>query len=475
MMSSADRTANQPELSGRTSSTSLFARSALLPQGWADDVAIEVQGDTIVSVMPGSKPAGEVLDVLIPGIPNLHSHAFQRLIAGMAESRNSRSDSFWSWRDFMFRVLSALDPDALEDIYAYVFASMIEAGYTSVAEFHYVHNDRDGRAYDIDAEMSLRAVAAARAAGLAITHLPVVYCRGGFDNAPLNTHQRRLTCELDRAQAMAIAVRAEFKDWHGLNVGLAPHSLRAVAPSLLRPISQAVSELGPASVIHIHVSEQVQEVDECRRIHGLTPVELLSQSTDLSDRWNLIHCTQAKPQEFSAIAQAGATVVLCPVTEANLGDGAIDLPSLIASGARFGIGSDSQTSLDPWRELTLLEYSQRFRLKQRNVACDDRRSVGRFLVENCTGAGAKALGRSTGRLAVGYKADIVELRRDADPSLAFLSGDQFLDAWMFAADRSRPASVFVGGTRMVENGVHKASGQLKKSYLKAVERMRELL
>ncbi|MBZ9726312.1 formimidoylglutamate deiminase [Mesorhizobium sp. CO1-1-11] len=471
-MSSASLAADQPVASVKASSERLFARTALLPQGWAQDVAIDIDGDRIVSVTAGAKPAGEILDVVIPGIPNLHSHAFQRLVAGLAESRGARSDSFWSWRDFMFRVLGALDPDTLEDIYAFVFASMVEAGYTSVAEFHYVHNNPDGGSYDNDAEMSLRAVAAARTAGLPITHLPVVYCRGGFRDEPLSAHQRRLACELDRSQAIAIAVREAFKDWDSLNVGLAPHSLRAVAPSLLRPLADAVSELGPASVMHIHVSEQVQEVQECLSVHGLTPIELLSRSVDLNERWSLVHCTQAKPEELAEIARCGATVVLCPVTEANLGDGAIDLPALVQSGARFGIGSDSQASLDPWREFMLLEYSQRFRLRQRNIACDDRRSVGRFLSQDCASAGAKALGRSTGQLAPGYKADIVELRRDADPCLALLSGDQFLDAWIFAAHRSRPASVFVGGRRMVENGMHKASRALKQRYLKAVERLR---
>ena len=173
------------------------------------------------------------------------------------------------------------------------------------------------------------------------------------------------------------------------------------------------------------------------------------------------------------IAKSGAAIILCPVTEAYLGDGAVDMPSLIASGTRFGIGSDSQASLDPWRELKLLEYSQRFRFRQRNVACDDRNSVGRFLFESCTSTGAKALGRKTGRLAPGYKADILELRRDSDPCLSFLSGDQFLDAWIFAADRSRPTTVFAGGRRVVENGSHKASVELKRRYLKAVERLRE--
>ena len=474
-MDRAAGTPDKPCASDPKAATRLFARAALLPEGWMRDVAIEIVGDTIASVRSGAEPAGQIFDVFVPGIPNLHSHAFQRLMAGLTETRTAGSDSFWSWRDLMYDVVGVLDPDSLQDIYAYVFASMIEAGYTSVAEFHYVHNAPDGRHYDDDAEMSLRAVAAARTAGLAATHLPVVYCRAGLDDAPLGASQLRLACDLDRARRIASAVGTAFKDWDDLNVGLAPHSLRAVSPSLLHRIAESAREIGPASVVHIHVAEQVREVEECLSVHGVGPIGLLLRSVPVDSSWCLIHCTQATPQDFRAIGATGATVALCPVTEANLGDGIVDLPALVAGASAFGVGSDSQATLSPWQEFRSLEYAQRLAQRQRNVAADEGRSVGRFLVETSTAAGEAALGRRTGRLAPGYKADIVELRRDADASLASLEGDQFLDAWIFAADRARPSSVFVSGRRLVTDGVHRDAVDLERRYLSAVGRLRARL
>lgn len=474
-MAGASGNGDGARVSGPNATTRLFARAALLPDGWMRDVVIDVAGDTIAAVGPGAAPAGDVFDVLIPGIPNLHSHAFQRLMAGLTEARTARSDGFWSWRDLMYGVVGVLDPDSLEDIYAYVFASMIEAGYTSVAEFHYVHNAPDGSHFDNDAEMSLRAVAAARTAGLAVTHLPVVYCRAGFGDAPLGASQRRLACDLDRAHGIASVVRDAFRDWDDLNLGLAPHSLRAVSPSMLRRVAKGARDIGPASVVHIHVAEQVREVEECLSAHRIGPIGLLLGSVQVDPSWCLIHCTQATPHEFLELGATGATVALCPVTEANLGDGIVDLPALIAGASAFGIGSDSQAALSPWQEFLSLEYSQRLARRQRNIATDEGRSVGRFLVEKSTAAGEAALGRRTGRLAPGYKADIVELRRDADPSLAFLEGDKFLDAWIFAADRPRPSSVFVSGRRLVTDGVHRDAGDLERRYLAAVARLRARL
>jgi formimidoylglutamate deiminase len=455
---------------------SVFARVALLPSGWAKDVTIEWSAGRISRVDSG-QPAlssSRRCHVVLPGIPNLHSHAFQRILSGLTEATRSHADSFWSWRELMYKFLGVLDPDSIEDICAYVFAEMLRAGYTSVAEFHYVHNQAGGQPYNNPAELSFRVVQAARKAGIGITHLPVVYERGGFAETALTALQKRLACDVDRAVLIAEAISATYRSDQQVSIGLAPHSLRAVEPGKLGRIATVASKLARHLPIHIHVSEQVQEVNECIAQHQTTPINLLCDSVQLNSNWCLIHCTHATEQEFVRIAAARAVIGLCPTTEANLGDGTIDLVELMKAGALFGIGSDSQISIDPKEEWRILEYSQRLARRQRNIAVTAGHSVGRTLFQNSVEAAESVIGRPVGRIATGHVADLIELKQD-DPALALVDRDELLDFYIFASNRPAISTVIAAGQTVVVDGRHCNESDLAERYRRAMERLRSAL
>jgi formimidoylglutamate deiminase len=374
----------------------------------------------------------------------------------------------------MYRFLGVLDPDSIEDICAYVFSEMLCAGYTSVAEFHYIHNQAGGEPYDNPAELSFRVVRAARKAGIGITHLPAVYERGGFAGTSLNALQKRLACNVDQAARIAEIISEAYRSDQQVSIGLAPHSLRAVDPSKLEQIAAAANKLSPHLPIHIHVSEQIQEVDECIAKHRTTPINLLFESVQLNPNWCLIHCTHATEEEFGRIAAAGAIIGLCPATEANLGDGTIDLVGLMKAGARFGIGSDSQISIDPKEEWRILEYSQRHTHRKRNIAVTDGYSVGRTLFQNSVEAAASVIGRPIGRIANGYVADLIELNQN-DPVLALVDGDELLDSYIFATNRPAISTVIAAGQTVVVNGQHCNGSELAERYRRATMRLRSAL
>jgi formimidoylglutamate deiminase len=402
---------------------------------------------------------------------NLHSHAFQRAMAGMTEYRSAGQDSFWTWRTLMYRFLDRLGPEDVQAIAAMVMLEMAEAGYAAVAEFHYLHHAPGGGAYGDLAEMSGRIAAAAAETGLGLTHLPVLYERGGCDGRALAAGQLRFGNDPERfARLWEGAARALKALPEDTVLGVAPHSLRAASPEGIR----AVTALNPAMPIHIHVAEQVAEVTEVKAATGARPVEWLIGNTDLSSRWCLIHATQMEPFETEAMARSGAVAGLCPITEANLGDGMFDGVRFQAAGGTYGVGSDSNVRISLSEELRLLEYSQRLGLKGRAMLADGTRSTGRVLYETACRGGALAGGRNAGRIAVGQWADLVALDCQG-PDMAASRGDMLLDTFIFAGDDRMVAEVWSAGRHIVTGGRHAGRDGIVARYRAAMARLRDAL
>ena len=430
----------------------LFFDQALLPSGWARDVRVTVADGTTVAVAQDAPRAGadHVLGIAVPGLPNLHSHGFQRGMAGLAERRGPTADSFWTWREVMYHFLQRLSPDDVEAITAFAYMEMLEAGFTTVGEFHYMHHDVDGRPYANLGEMAERIAAASAQTRIGLTLLPSFYAYGGFGGAPPVAGQRRFINDPDRFLDLVQRARATVATLPEGRVGIAPHSLRAVTPATLRAICRATPD-GP---IHIHAAEQLREVEECVAALGRRPVEWLLENAALDSRWCVIHATHTTPGEIAALAASQAMVALCPLTEASLGDGLFDGAAYLAAGGRFGIGTDSNIQIDAAAELRQLEYGQRLARRARNVmTLVEGEATGRRLYATALAAGAQALQRPIGALAVGSRADIV-LLDDDHPDLTARDGDHWLDAWIFVAGRSAVKTVLVGGTTVVEAGRH---------------------
>jgi formimidoylglutamate deiminase len=449
----------------------LHAKTALLPDGWARDVSITIDAGKITAIETGVAAAGDPFDCLLPAMVNLHSHSFQRSMAGLTEYRSSGSDSFWTWRALMYQFLEQLTPDDVEAIAAMVMVEMAEAGFAGVGEFHYLHHAPGGAPYVNPAEMSARIAAAAQETGLGLTLLPVLYQRGGCDGRALSGGQLRFGCDGDRFQQL----------WHGAKASLralpddavlsvAPHSLRAVDATGLHLASQ----LAPNAPVHIHVAEQRAEVDEVLAATGARPVEWLLHNTDLSPRWCLIHATQMLPFETTAMAQTGAVAGLCPITEANLGDGIFDGPRFLQAGGRFGIGSDSNVRISLSEELRLLEYGQRLQTRSRAVFAVEGKSTGRMLYQGACQGGAIAAGRASGAIAVGQWADLLALDC-SHPDLAGREGDMILDSFIFARDDRIVSDVWSAGRHIVTGGRHWAKDQITARYAKTTARLRGLL
>ena len=418
----------------------LHFKMALLPDGWRNDVVVTAEHGIITAVEgAGTGPAERLSGAAVPGLPNLHSHAFQRAMAGLTERRGSEADSFWTWREQMYRFVERVAPDDLEAIAAFAYMEMLEAGFTSVAEFHYLHHQPDGRPYDNVAEMSERIMAAAAAVGIGLTLLPVLYRQGGFGGRPPSDGQRRF---LNTRESYARLMETRVP---GGAIGIAPHSLRAVTLDDLKWAATTFS----GKPAHIHVSEQTREVDDCLAAHGKRPVDLLMDTVAVDENWFLIHATHADAGEITRVAGARATVGLCPITEANLGDGLFNVPSLLAQHGRFGIGSDSNVRISAADELRTLEYGQRLFHRQRNVLGDSARSTGRRLFNGALGPNA---------IAPGQRADFVVLDGDG------FSDDAVLDHWLFAADNAAIKSVYCGGVPVVQNGRHKERERILARY-----------
>jgi len=447
-----------------------FAR-ALLPAGWASAVRLVLAEGLIARVETGVEPTvtDERHGVAIPGLPNVHSHAFQRAMAGLAEhgpGNVAPRDDFWTWRETMYRFVDRLEPADVESVAAFAYAEMLETGFTRVGEFHYLHHDREGRPYADPAELATRIFAGAAAAGIGLTLLPSFYAHGNFGGLSLSPGQRRFVNDLDGfARIMDQSRRAAARQ-PGTIVGVAPHSLRAVTPDELREV---VALAGPGPV-HIHVAEQVREVADCLAWSGRRPVEWLLDHQSVDSRWCLIHATHTLPSEKQGIASRGAIVGLCPITEANLGDGIFDAKTFRQAGGQFGIGTDSNVLIDAAGELRQLEYSQRLSALARNVlASDVNSSTGRALFEHSLRAGSQALGVPGSGLAVGHPADFVTLATD-HPATASRVDDRLLDGWIFAARCGAIDGVWVRGRMMVKAGRHVARETLERRFRLVLER-----
>jgi formimidoylglutamate deiminase len=440
----------------------LFFDHALLPSGWARDVRIGVEGGAIASVAAGAARDGaeHIEGIAVPGLPNLHCHAFQRGMAGLAERRGPQADSFWTWREVMYRFLGLLSPDDVEAIAAFAYMEMLETGFTTVGEFHYLHHDVDGWPYADIGEMAKRIAAAGAETRIGLTLLPSFYAYGGFGGAPPSPGQRRFLNDPDRFLKIVERSRAIVANLPAARVGIAPHSLRAVTPDTLRAVCQAMPE-GP---IHIHAAEQVKEVDECIAALGRRPVQWLLDNAEIDSRWCLIHATHTTEPEIRALAASGAVVGLCPLTEASLGDGIFDGAGFLAAAGRFGIGTDSNIQIDAAAELRQLEYGQRLARRGRNMmTTQEGESTGRRLFATALAGGAQALQRPIGALAAGLRADIVLLDGE-HPDLASRYGDQWLDAWIFVAGRAAVKTVLVGGETVVDGGRHRGRSKIEARY-----------
>lgn len=439
-------------------SQALFANDALLPTGWHRNVLLgwdeagrltQVQPD---AAMPRDVPAAE--GPVMPGVPNLHSHAFQRAFGGLTEFRGAAQDSFWSWRTLMYRFAAQVSPAQVEAIATWLYIEMLEAGFTSVCEFHYLHHAPDGTPYADDAELALALLRAAERAGIGLTLLPVLYQASGFGGSPPNEGQRRFVRSTDSMLRLLERLRPLCQA-QGARLGLAPHSLRAVPPESLGEALAGLDAIDASAPIHIHIAEQIAEVDACLAWSGQRPVAWLLDRAKVDARWCLVHATHMDAHEYLHAAASGAVAGLCPTTEANLGDGIFDFGAWRSAGGRWGVGSDSHACVNAAEELMMLEYSQRLATRQRNVGADAAEpSVASAMTLAAVQGGAQASGRAVAGLAPGQQADFVAL--DArHPSLAGLSAADMLSAHVFASHRTSAIdAVWVGGRRRISAGRH---------------------
>ncbi len=445
----------------------LFADHALLPEGFASRVLLSWDdGGRLNGVQTGVEcpaDAPRAAGLVVPGLPNLHSHAFQRAFAGLTEYRASAHDSFWSWRELMYRFAGAVSPDELEAIATQLYVEMLRAGYTSVCEFHYVHHDPAGRPYANPAEMSLRLVAAARRAGIGLTMLPVLYLASGFGPKPPRDDQKRFLNDVGGLLRIVEALREQ-----GVRTGVAPHSLRAVPPAALAELMAGLDSIDAKAPVHIHIAEQMQEVRDSLAFSGARPLQWLLDHAPVDERWCLVHATHLDDAERDGAARCGAVIGLCPSTEANLGDGLFDLPAWSdGRNGAWGIGSDSHASVDAAEELRLLEYGQRLARQQRNVR------VAEELWRAAVAGGAQAAGRPVAGLAAGQQADFLVL---ADAMLVGLSPAQQLASHLFASHRREAVrEVWVAGQRVVHNGRHGGEEAAQRDFLAARARLLEAL
>lgn len=503
---------------------------------WRRDVRVEVDEDgRIRSLAPAKAGDGgeRFPGWTVPGVPNVHSHAFQRAMAGLAEGggrTGRRASSFWRWRELMYRFLEMVSPDDIEAVAAQLYVEMLKAGFTCVGEFHYLHRPPGGGAYHDEAETSRRILRAATAAGIGLVHMPVAYETGGFGAEPLTAGQLRFRMDWEGVARLREALRPEFADGGGAGaggrsdrhragrqLGWAVHSLRAVSRESFAEIADFLASsavAGPASgqpspgarsPVHIHVAEQEQEVRDCLAARGARPVEWLLDNAAVDDRWCLVHATRVVDSEVRGIAASGAVVGLCPTTEANLGDGLFPLASFAGRGGRFGIGTDSHVSRSPVEELRLLDYGQRLLLRTRSTAAhggapesaagreaspgagvgptgdggrgvEDRLSQGALagaggaLLEQAWRHGAQALAWDGGQVAVGRRADFVVLDPD-HPALVGRDGHAVLDSWVFSGTDNPVRHVFVGGVQVIEDGRHPREEEIARTFAESARRL----
>lgn len=440
----------------------IHAGQALLQTGWADDVRLGIVDGKIASVETGAsaQSGDEHHAVIVSGMPNLHSHAFQYGMAGLAERRGPSADSFWSWREIMYKFALTMTPEQAEAVALRLYVDMLEAGFTRVGEFHYLHHDRDGTPYSNISEMADRIVSAAQTAGIGLTLLPVLYAHSTFGGADPNEGQRRFINDEASFARLIEGCQKALAGFDGAVLSVAPHSLRAVTPDELT----FAAKLLPDAPVHIHIAEQVKEVEDCIAWSGQRPVEWLLDHQELSSRWCLIHATHMTDDETMRMAEAGAIAGLCPVTEANLGDGTFNATVFHKAGGKFGVGSDSNVLIGISDELRQYEYSQRLLHRARNVLAENEGSTGRALFDGSVTGGNIAMGRAGDGLKVGASADFVSLDVERLPHA---KRDAALDGWIFAG-RARASDVWVRGVKQVEGGHHRLRDEAERAFQKVI-------
>ncbi|WP_404476849.1 formimidoylglutamate deiminase [Novosphingobium sp. BL-52-GroH] len=445
---------------------SLFFGHCLLTDGWAREVRVTIAEGRIAEVETGATPGpgDDRHGCALPGIPNLHSHAFQRGMAGLAERRGPSNDSFWTWREIMYRFVDRMAPEDVRAIATLAYVEMLEAGFTRVGEFHYLHHDRNGQRFADIAAMSGAVCEAAADSGIGLTLLPVLYSYAGFGARPPQTAQARFILDIDGYARLLEGAQRHARALPDAVVGVAPHSLRAVSPEQQRDLAG----LSRGRPVHIHIAEQVREVEDCVAWSGRRPVEWLLDNAEVDGRWCLVHATHMTKAETAAMGRSGAVAGLCPITEANLGDGLFPVETFLEAGGRYGVGSDSNVLIDCAEELRLLEYGQRLTRRARNVmARGGGRSTGADLYGDALAGGAAALG-VTGGIAVGLSADIVSLDL-THPALVHRSGDAITDSFVFAAGRSAIDCVWRHGDKLVSRGRHRIRDHAVRDYNRVLE------
>ena len=448
---------------------SLLARHALLPEGWRENVLIEWDGDGVITSVAADGHGVPAAHFVVPGMVNLHSHAFQRAMAGLAETAGHAEDSFWTWRELMYRFAGRITPEQLEAVASQLFVDCLRHGFTSVCEFHYLHRAPDGAMYARPAEMAERVGQAAAATGMGLTMLPVLYSHGGFGGQALSERQQRFKSDvgqvLEIVEALAPLRGGRFE------AGAAPHSLRAASMAQIGELTRALPAGRP---IHIHIAEQQAEVDACLAHGGRRPVAWLFDHVEVDHRWCLVHATHLDDAETNYLAASGAVAGLCPSTEANLGDGLFPLSAFLGAGGRIGIGTDSHVGHSAVEELRWLEYGQRLRRQRRNIAVGvEQRRVGDYLWRAALQGGAQASGRPVGALAVGRRADLLVLD-DGHPNLAGAAPTDVLNLLVFAGNDNLIRDVLVGGKLVIEGGRHRDQSAIAARYSTVLAQLREL-
>ncbi|MBJ3814950.1 formimidoylglutamate deiminase [Shimwellia pseudoproteus] len=449
-----------------------FAEKALLPDGWAHNVSITISdsGD-ITGIVANAAPDGERLPgIVVPGMPNLHSHAFQRAMAGLTEVVANPSDSFWSWRDLMYRMAAKITPDQVEIIARYLYIEMLKAGYTSVAEFHYLHHDNHGNPYSLQDSLALRISRAASQSGIGLTLLPVLYSYAGFSGQPPGQGQRRFIQDTDSYLALHHYLTAQLAREPMQRTGLCFHSLRAVTPEQIQQV--LAYHAHQPQPVHIHIAEQQKEVDDCLAWCGQRPVAWLFDHVAVDHHWCLIHATHLSVPETDRLAASGAVAGLCPTTEANLGDGIFPGQRYLSQGGLWGIGSDSHITVSVAEELRWLEYGQRLQDQRRNrLALPDEPAIGNVLYQGALRGGAQALGQKIGRLQPGYRADLLVLD-DREPFIATASDAMRLNRWLFACSANPVRHVMTGGRWVIKDGHHADDESLSVAFIRVLKQLR---
>ena len=452
----------------------IFAKKALLPNGWSNNVIIEIDQSGLISNVTEKNnhkvDADLNEEIILPAMNNLHSHSFQRAMAGLTEARSPQgNDNFWSWRNLMYQFLDVLTPEEIYSITLFSQMEMLQSGYVGVGEFHYLHNQIGGTKYDNIAELSEKVLEASEESGMSICLLPVVYERGGCDNRELEGGQLRFHNNIDTFEELYNQIKVLLSKNENFSLGVAAHSLRAVKNETLNKIIDLTN--GP---IHIHAAEQVKEVEEITSFYKMPPVEFLFKNFDINNRWCLIHCTQMSELETELLSKSGAVAGLCPVTEANLGDGIFNGFQYNEQKGLYGIGTDSNINISLTEELKTFEYSQRLLNKKRAVISNQKKSTGRKLFDDCLEGGARALQINNGKIQKGFNADLISLP-NTNNELDGLEDDKILDYWIFASRENDVQKLWNKGKCLVENGKHLNFDDIQSNYRKTIKNLQEKL